>query len=92
MSGALRITAAVVFVLISLTVLLSDTLDAMSWPSEDAVLTGNFGSINNGKPVLGMLFSGGTQILAAEKGDVIFPEAGPILHRGCRLRLAHGRQ
>jgi len=44
----------------------------MSWPSVDAFLFRNFGANENGKPVLGMIFSGGTDILAAESGEVIF--------------------
>lgn len=70
-SFVLRITA-VVFVLILVTGSVSVTLDAMSWPSEDAVLIRNFGYNDNGRPVLGMIFSGETEILATEKGEVIF--------------------
>ena len=51
---------------------ISGYLDAMNWPSEDGVLFRNFGSNNNGQPVLGMIFSGGSDILAAESGEVIF--------------------
>jgi hypothetical protein len=69
MSNKMRITAIVLFVL---SCFFSGTLDAMSWPSEDAVLFRNFGSSNNEKPLLGMIFSGGTEILAAERGEVIF--------------------
>jgi len=72
MGGTLRITAAVVFVLVILAGSLSETLDAMSWPSEEAVLIHNFGYNENGRPVLGMIFSGETQVLAAENGEVIF--------------------
>jgi len=72
MGGTFRITAAVVFVLMILSGSLSGTLDAMNWPSEGAVLIRNFGSNANGRPVLGMIFSGGTEVLAAEKGEVIF--------------------
>jgi len=63
---------AVVFIFIVFAVSLSGTLDAMNWPSEDAVLLRNFGYNDNGRPVLGMVFDGGTKILAAEKGEVIF--------------------
>jgi len=49
-----------------------DNTDAMSWPDEAAVLIRNFGSNNGGSPVLGMIFSGGNEILAAESGEVIF--------------------
>jgi len=48
------------------------TLGAMSWPTEDAPLIKNFGSNDKGRPVLGMVFSGDTEVLAAEKGEVIF--------------------
>jgi hypothetical protein len=72
MGGVLRITAAVVFVLVILAGSISGTLDAMSWPSEEAILIRNFGFNDNGRPVLGMVFSGETQVLAAEKGEVIF--------------------
>jgi hypothetical protein len=55
---------------------ISENLDAMSWPCEDAVLIRNFGSNDNGSPVLGMVFGGGTEILAAEKGEIIFSSSG----------------
>ncbi|MCL2185198.1 MAG: M23 family metallopeptidase [Treponema sp.] len=51
---------------------LFDSLDAMNWPSLNAVLISNFGANNNGKPILGMVFAGGEEILAAESGEVIF--------------------
>ena len=47
-------------------------LDAMSWPSEDAVLIRNFGSNDRGTPILGMVFSGGTSVQAAERGEVVY--------------------
>jgi len=50
----------------------SDSLDAMSWPSDNAVLARNFGANERGKPVLGWSFEGGTDVLAAESGEVIF--------------------
>jgi len=67
-----RITTAVILALIITAGSLSDTIDAMSWPSEEAVLIRNFGSNDRGNPVLGMIFAGGTEVLAAEKGEVIF--------------------
>jgi len=76
MSKVLRITAAVIFVLLFVLMFMdtsiSGSLDAMSWPSEGAVLIRNFGSNDNGMPVLGMVFGGGAEILAAEKGEIIF--------------------
>jgi len=65
--------AAGVFFLL---VLLTGNLYAISWPSDDAVLVSNFGVNENGKPVLGMIFNGGTDILAAESGEVIFSRSG----------------
>ena len=58
--------------LLAMTGSFSGTLDAMNWPSEDAVLFRNFGSNDRGMPVLGMMFRGGTDILAAENGEIIF--------------------
>jgi len=69
---ALRITAVIFLTFIIFAASLSDNLDAMSWPSQEAVLIRNFGSNDRGNPVLGMIFSGGTEVLAAEKGEVIF--------------------
>ncbi|MCL2806460.1 MAG: M23 family metallopeptidase [Treponema sp.] len=60
------------FILVIFTGFLFDSLDAMSWPSGNAVLVRNFGSNNRGKPVLGMVFAGGTDVVAAESGEVIF--------------------
>jgi len=56
--------------------ILTGFLSAMNWPSETAVLTRNFGSNDRGRPSLGMVFSGGTQVLAAETGEVIFMHNG----------------
>ena len=50
----------------------SVAVGAMDWPSETAGLIRNFGANDTGKPVLGMVFSGDTEILAAERGEVIF--------------------
>jgi len=66
------VSAVILFTVVIFTAFVSDTLDAMSWPSEDAVLVRNFGANDNGKPVLGMYFSGGTNVIAAEAGEVIF--------------------
>lgn len=70
----LRVTAAVALSLV-LALSLSGNLDAMNWPCDNAVLTRNFGSNDRGNPVLGMVFSGDTEVLAAEKGEVIFSRA-----------------
>jgi hypothetical protein len=62
----LRITA--VFINISIVF----SVYSLSWPSENAVLVRNFGSNDRGLPVLGMIFNGGTDVVAAENGEVIF--------------------
>jgi hypothetical protein len=56
----------------ALLTLVIGALDAMNWPCEGADLTRNFGWNDNGRPVLGMVFTGDTKALAADKGDVIF--------------------
>jgi hypothetical protein len=66
------ITLTAFFISFFLTASVFDNMDAMSWPDETAVLIRNFGSNDNGSPVLGMIFSGGNEILAAENGEVIF--------------------
>ncbi|MCL1992060.1 MAG: M23 family metallopeptidase [Spirochaetes bacterium] len=47
-------------------------VQAMSWPAGNAALIRNFGWNNMGSPVLGMVFSGSTDVLAAESGEIIF--------------------
>jgi len=72
-SGLIRISIILFFVLlIAASAVSGDILDAMSWPSEDASLLRNFGANDRGDPVLGMVFGGGTEVLAAETGEVIF--------------------
>ncbi|MDR2543623.1 MAG: M23 family metallopeptidase [Treponema sp.] len=51
-------------------------INAMSWPSLNTVLVRNFGANDNGKPVLGMVFYGETEVIAAESGEVIFSRGG----------------
>ncbi|MCL2067531.1 MAG: hypothetical protein FWG99_08710 [Treponema sp.] len=51
---------------------ITGTAEAMDWPSRDAVMIRNFGWNDAGKPVLGMVFSGGTEVLAVETGEMIF--------------------
>jgi len=65
--NVMRITAVVFIVIVSIA-----SSGAMSWPSEDASLLRNFGANDRGDPVLGMVFGGGTEVLAAETGEVIF--------------------
>ena len=67
-----QIILMVVFISLFFTSSITGKLDAMSWPSVNAVLIRNFGLNDNGRPFLGMQFSGGTEILAAEQGEVIF--------------------
>jgi len=61
-----------VFLLLVILILFSSVSGAMNWPSDNAVMVRNFGSNESGRPVLGMVFSGDTGILAAENGEVIF--------------------
>ena len=67
----LRITITV-FLFALTTGFLSGMLYAMDWPSRDAVLIRNFGWNDRGRPVLGMIFDGDGEVLAAETGEVIF--------------------
>jgi len=60
------------FIILLLTAFFSNTLDAMNWPSADASLVQNFGANSAGKPVLGMVFNGGTDVFAVDSGEVIF--------------------
>jgi hypothetical protein len=62
----LRITAVLIYICVIFSV------HALNWPSDNAVLARNFGLNDRGLPVLGMIFSGGTDVLAAESGEVIF--------------------
>ena len=71
----LHITTCILFVFAVLTVSVSDTANAMNWPSDNAVLVRNFGSNDRGKPVMGMTFNEpaeGTEIFTAESGEIIF--------------------
>jgi len=61
----------IIYILI-LFFVLTGLLSAMNWPSETAVMVRNFGSNDRGRPALGMIFAGDTQVLAAETGEVIF--------------------
>lgn len=63
--------------LIIFAILICGNLSAMDWPSESATITRNFGSNDRGKPVMGIIFSGETEILAAEKGKIIFSRSNP---------------
>ena len=65
-TNILRITFAAIFIFTM------PQLGAMNWPTRDAALIRNFGWNNMGSPVLGMVFSGGTEVLAAEAGEIIF--------------------
>ncbi|MCL2264562.1 MAG: hypothetical protein FWC22_00855 [Treponema sp.] len=67
----MRITT-VIIAIIFLMCSVSGSLNAMNWPSETAALVRNFGANDRGKPVLGMIFEGETEVLAAEGGEIIF--------------------
>jgi hypothetical protein len=72
MNNILRLTAVKITTAMLILFFLSGSLWALGWPSEDAVLSRNFGSNDAGKPVLGMVFNGGTNIVTAEKGEMFF--------------------
>ncbi|MDR2731279.1 MAG: hypothetical protein LBB81_10345 [Treponema sp.] len=59
----------IAFLLISLH---TAAVNAINWPSENGILVRNFGWNDKGRPVLGMVFSGDTEVMTAEKGEVIF--------------------
>jgi len=65
-----RIISRILAVVINIFIIFS--VSAMSWPSDNAVLIRNFGANDRGRPVMGMLFSGGSEVLAAESGEIIF--------------------
>jgi len=71
----LRVSIFLFFVVVLAGSVSDLTLDAMSWPSADAALVRNFGANDRGSPIMGMVFAGGTEVLAAEKGEVIFSRA-----------------
>jgi len=58
--------------LITVFFILTGFLSAMNWPTDTAVMIRNFGANNRGRPTLGMVFAGDTQVLAAETGEIIF--------------------
>jgi hypothetical protein len=64
-----NILAGIIFLLISLQ---TTAVNAIDWPSENGILIRNFGWNDKGRPVLGMVFSGDTEVITAEKGEVIF--------------------
>jgi len=76
----LRITLCLFFIFLA--GYLSSSLEAMGWPSRDAVLVNNFGTNNRGKPVMGMVFGGGTNVIAAESGEVIFSRSANDIKSG----------
>ena len=71
----LHITIAALAALAVFSGAFSSNIEAMNWPSESAVLYRNFGWNDKGRPVLGMVFTGGNEIQAAESGEVIFSRA-----------------
>ncbi|MDR1420097.1 MAG: peptidoglycan DD-metalloendopeptidase family protein [Treponema sp.] len=45
---------------------------AMDWPRAEAVLRGNFGSNDQGRPQPGMIFEGGGPVRASDGGEIVF--------------------
>jgi len=56
--------------------MLCSPLAAMDWPLPDAVVVRNFGFNEQGKPILGTVFEGEGEILAADEGELIFSSSG----------------
>ncbi|GHT77280.1 hypothetical protein FACS1894130_01090 [Spirochaetia bacterium] len=52
--------------------LLWGPLHAMDWPSEDGVMVNNFGSNQEGKPLLGTVFETDGVVRATEEGEILF--------------------
>ena len=55
-----------------LLVLLCNPLTAMEWPLPEADVVRNFGFNDGGRPVLGTVFEGAGEVLAAADGEIIF--------------------
>jgi len=72
MSTAMRVMTVTIYLFLFVLTGFVSSLEAMSWPCEDAELIRNFGSNEKGKPTLGMVFAGNTEVLAAETGEIIF--------------------
>ena len=53
-------------------VFLCNASAAIDWPSADAVMVRNFGYNDRGRPVLGTVFEGEGQVVAAGEGELIF--------------------
>jgi len=69
---SLRVKICIILFFLIFAGFVYNSLDAMSWPSRDANLIFNFGANNRGKPVLGMIFGGRSEVTAAENGTVIY--------------------
>ncbi|MDR0730790.1 MAG: hypothetical protein LBF63_03915 [Treponema sp.] len=59
-------------ILIFAGILWSRTLPGMDWPSADGQVTANFGLNEQGRPVLGTVFSADGPVLAADQGELVF--------------------
>jgi len=60
------------FALLIVLFLFAISLHSMDWPSSSALVTKNFGWNEEGLPHLGISFSSGESIKAADKGELIF--------------------
>ena len=70
-------------------------LDSMDWPSSSGKIINNFGYNNSGKPLLGIVFEGEEEVLAAEQGELLFQSRDGGMSRlpsplGSWLALDHG--
>jgi hypothetical protein len=67
-----RLSAAVLLVLSAAVLLRGPLAEAMDWPSAEARMVRNFGWNDGGRPALGLSFEGGTPVLAADRGELVF--------------------
>jgi len=54
----------------------SAALSAMEWPLSDATVVRNFGFNDRGRPTVGVVLAGEGEVLAADRGEVIFSSSG----------------
>ncbi|MDR1617559.1 MAG: hypothetical protein LBS06_00765 [Treponema sp.] len=67
-----RLSPAILLILFAAIPLRGPLAEAMDWPSAEARMVRNFGWNDGGRPSLGSSFQGGTPVLAAEKGELVF--------------------
>jgi len=72
-------------------------LSAVDWPSEDTLLSTNFGQPDNDRPLVGTEFSGESSVRAVDAGEVLFVQSGEAFSwdlpqpLGSWVALDHGK-